>query len=143
MARLQFTPPLEDLALRPVEADRAAVLKGTVQHQVLEGEAAVAVVEGTERLIDVDCRTGAGSFSAPVRFGLAASLEVSSNVRINIQGDVLARLRQEVPEEGEVQVAALLTFPGLLASECRAIRTTRTVTPAATCPTSPAGTAYS
>lgn len=105
MARLQFTPPLDDLAVRPVEADHAAVRKGTVQHQVLEGTAAVAFVEGTDLVIDVDCRADAGSF-APVRFGLAASLEVSSNVRVDIHGEVVARLRQEVRESARTQIPA-------------------------------------
>lgn len=107
MARLQFTPPLDDLALRPVEADHAAVLKGTVQHQVLEGEEAVAFVDGTNLVIDVDCRADAGSFPSPVRFGLAASLEVASNVQVDIHGDVLTRLRQEVRQRARTQVPTL------------------------------------
>lgn len=106
MARLQFSPPLDALALRPVEADHAAVLKGTVQHQVLEGDAAVAFVEGSELIIDVDCRSDGGSFPAPVRFGIAASLEVASSVRVDIHGDVVARLRQVVRDRARAQVPA-------------------------------------
>jgi hypothetical protein len=105
-ARLQFSPPLDDLALRPVEADHAAVLKGTVQHQVLEGDAAVAFVEGSELAIDVDCRSDGGSFPAPVRFGIAASLEVSPTVRLDIHRDVVARLRQLVRDRTRAQVPA-------------------------------------
>lgn len=106
MARLQFTPPLDTLSLRPVEADHAAVLKGTVQHQVLEGHEAVAFVDGTELVIDVDCRADTGSFPAPVRFGLAASLEVGSNIQIDVHGEVLSRLRQEVRQRARAQVPA-------------------------------------
>lgn len=106
MARLQFTPPLDDLALRPVEADHAAVLKGTVQHQVLEGDEAVAFVDGTQLVIDVDCRADAGSFPWPVRFGLAASLEVASNVQVDVHGEVLVSLRQEVRQRARAQVPA-------------------------------------
>lgn len=106
MARLQFAPPLDALALRPVEADHAAVLKGTVQHQVLEGHEAVAFVDGTELMIDVDCRADAGSFPAPVRFGLAASLEVASNIQIDVHGEVLMSLRQQVRQRARAQVPA-------------------------------------
>lgn len=106
MARLQFTPPLDALALRPVEADHAAVLKGTVQHQVLEGQEAVAFVDGTELVIDVDCRADAGSFPAPVRFGLAASLEVASNIQIDVHGEVLMSLRQQVRQRARTQIPA-------------------------------------
>lgn len=104
MARLYFTPPLDELALRPVEADHAAVLKGTVQHQVLEGEEAVAFVDGTDLVIDIDCRADAGSFPSPVRFGLAASLEVAANVQIDVHAEVLSTLRQEVRQRARAQV---------------------------------------
>lgn len=94
MARLWFRPPREVLAVDPVEADRYAVEKGTVQHQVLEGNAAVAFLKGTELTIDVDCRADAGTLPNPVRFGIVASLEVSPNLRVDIHSDVVARLRQ-------------------------------------------------
>ena len=104
MARLWFKPPRDVLALDPVEADRFAVEKGTVQHQVLEGDAAVAFVEGAALAIDVDCRADAGTLLGPVRFGIAASLEVSSNVRVDLHAEVVTRLRQAVREQARAQV---------------------------------------
>jgi hypothetical protein len=106
MARLWFKPPRDQLAVASVEADHRAVEKGTVQHQVLEGDDAVAFVEGTQLAIDVDCRADAGSLPSPVRFGIAASLEVSSNARVDVHGDVLVRLRQQVRERARAQVPA-------------------------------------
>ncbi len=105
-ARLWFAPPQEDLAVAPVEADHFAVEKGTVQHQVLEGEAASGFVTGSALEVNVDCRADCGKFAAPVRFGIAASLEVSEAVAIDVHAEVRQRLRQEVQERARAQVAA-------------------------------------
>lgn len=94
----------DDLALTPTEADSNAVLKGTVQHQVLEGAAAVAFIDGTSLAIDVDCRADSGSFSGPVRYAIAASLEVSATVQIDLHAQVRDRLRAEVRDRARAQV---------------------------------------
>lgn len=106
MARLWFTPPRDELAVAPTEADHNAVVKGTTQHQVLEGDAAVAFVDGSRLVIDVDCRSDAGSMPAPVRYALAASLEVSTSVQADLHEQVEARLRTEVRERARAQVPA-------------------------------------
>ena len=106
VARLWFKPPRDELAVDPVEADRYAVEKGTVQHQVLEGDAAVAFVDGASLAIDVDCRADAGSLTSPVRFGLAASLEVSPRLRVDLHAQVAALLRQEVRDRARAHVSA-------------------------------------
>ena len=93
MARLWFRPPRDELAVAPTEGDPNAVLHGTVQHQVLEGSSAVGFVAGADLAIDVDCRSDAGTLREPVRYGLAASLEVSEGVRIDLHEQVHAQLR--------------------------------------------------
>lgn len=105
-ARLWFKPPRDELAVDPKEADPYAVEKGTVQHQVLEGDAAVAFVDGAALAIDVDCRSDAGALTSPVRFGLAASLEVSPRVRVDLHAQLTALLRQEVRDRARAQVPA-------------------------------------
>jgi hypothetical protein len=106
MARLWFSPPRDELAVAPVEADHFAVEKGTVQHQVLEGDAAVAFVKGSMLAIDVDCRSDGGAFASPIRYGLAASIEVAQNVQIDIHNEVRSRLQQEVQERARAQIGA-------------------------------------
>ncbi len=105
MARLRFTPPRDELAVTPTEADRHAVLKGTLQHQVLEGNAAVAFAEGDSLNIDIDCRVDAGQLSRPVRYGIAVSLEVASTVQIDLQEQVRTAQRIRIQQElrGRVQ----------------------------------------
>lgn len=104
MARLWFTPPRDEIGVAPVEADHYAVEKGTVQHQVLEGDAAVAYVQGSMLSIAVDCRADAGSFPAPVRYGIAASIEVAETAQVDVHGEVRARLREEVRARARAQV---------------------------------------
>lgn len=105
MARLAVQVPRADLAVEPIEADHQAVLKGTVQHQVLEGQAAVGFVPGSEMEISVDCRVDAGTLSAPVRYGLVASVEVAPAVQVDLHAQVRQGLREQVQERARQQVA--------------------------------------
>ncbi|MGI8791614.1 MAG: S8 family peptidase [Acidimicrobiales bacterium] len=104
MARLLFTPAKDDLRVSPLEADANAVFKGTVQHQVLEGSAAVGYVAGSSLAIDVDCRVDAGSLKNPVRFGLAASLEVAASVNIDLHAEVRTQTQAMVRDRVRAQV---------------------------------------
>jgi len=96
MARLHFQPPQDELGVRRVEADHNAVRHGTVQHELLEGRAAVAYAAGASLAIDVDCRIDAGTADAPVRFGLAVSLELAPTVQTDVYEEVRLALRERV-----------------------------------------------
>ena len=102
MARLWFSSSRDDLSVAPTEADHNAVLKGTVQHQVFEGFAATVYADGAELTIDVDCRSDGGTLRTPVRYGLAASLEVGPAVRADIHNQIRSRLREHVRERALV-----------------------------------------
>lgn len=103
MARLWFSPSKDDLAVTPVEADANAVLKGTVQHQVLEGSAAAGYVTGSSLAIDVDCRVDAGSLQNPIRYGIAASLEVATAVAIDLHAEVRTQLQAAIRARAQVR----------------------------------------
>jgi Subtilase family len=103
MARLRFAAPRDDLAIAPVEADANAITKGTIQHQVLEGSSVAAFARGTNLSIDVDCRGELERFPGPVRYGLAASLEVSPEVQIDVHAQVRNSLQTEVRERARAQ----------------------------------------
>ena len=96
MARLAVDVPRSPLAVEPTDADHNAILRGTVQHQVLEGAAAVAFVAGTALEISVDCRVDAGSLRAPVRYAIVASLEVKPSVQVDLHNQVRVGLRTEL-----------------------------------------------
>jgi hypothetical protein len=106
MARLKFSAPKDELAIGPIEADHNAVTKGTVQHQVLEGTAAACFASGSSLSIDVDCRGELERFPGSVRYALAASLEVSPGVQIDVHEQVRTLLRAEVRERARAQVPA-------------------------------------
>lgn len=96
MARLQLPPPTSELGLERVEAPHYAVSRGTVYHEILDGEAAVAFRSGDDLEINVDCRVDAGRLEQPVRFGLVASLEIGEGVLIDLHDEVQQQLRVQV-----------------------------------------------
>lgn len=81
-------------------ADRRAVQRGTVQHEVLEGEHAVDFQDGDNIVIKVNCRADAGEILHPIRYGLAVSLEVAESVGIPIYQEIRDRLQIRVPVRG-------------------------------------------
>lgn len=105
MARLAVQVPRTVLAVEPIEADHNAVLRGTVQHQVLEGQAVVGFLTGSALEISVDCRVDAGTLSAPVRYGLVASLEVGATVQTDLHAEVRQGIRAQVQQRLREQVA--------------------------------------
>jgi hypothetical protein len=98
MARLSFQPPQSELGVTRTDADSNAVRKGTIQHEVLEGRAAVAFTDGQSLAVDVDCRIDAGTVDVPVRYGLAMSLELASTVRADIHAEIRQRLQVQLHE---------------------------------------------
>jgi hypothetical protein len=96
MARLFFKPPGAELGVARTDADARAVRNGTVQHEVLEGETAVAFASGDSLAVDIDCRIDAGRIDVPVRYGLALSLELGPNARADVHAEVRAGLQAEL-----------------------------------------------
>jgi hypothetical protein len=99
MARLRFGDVHNALALGSFEADRRAAVRGTVQHEVLDGRRATVFIDGDSIAIDVDCRVDVGSTTTETRYGIAASLEVGASVQADIHNEVRQQLRAraEVP----------------------------------------------
>lgn len=93
MARLQITPPTNDIGVDRIEAPHYAAARGTVHHEVLEGEAAVAFQAGNNLEIAVDCFVDAGTLNAPVRFAVVVSLELAEGVLVDVHDEVQQQLR--------------------------------------------------
>ena len=104
MARLRFEPPRSELGADPTEAEHNAIFRGTVQHQVLEGTAAIPFVSGDVFEINVDCRVDAGRLANPVRYGLAVSIEMAQSVQADIHAQVRAGLRVLVEQRIRPQI---------------------------------------
>ncbi len=75
------------------DADWQAVQRGTVQHEVFEGEKAAAFVEGDEIVIRVSCREDAPVLSGSVPYTLAVTLEVDPAIGVDIYTEVRERVQ--------------------------------------------------
>ena len=82
-----------------------AVQRGTVQHEVFEGEKAEPFIEGNVIEIKVNCREDAGKIQSPIAYGLVVSLEVAEGVDIAVYNEVRTRISpaiqiQQVANQG-------------------------------------------
>ena len=91
-ASLWFEMSNNGLAPTRSDADWRAVRRGTVQHEVFEGQRAEPFIDGDVIEIKVNCREDAGKIQNPVSYGLAVSLEVAEGVDIAIYNEIRTRV---------------------------------------------------
>lgn len=82
------------LATDRQEASNQAVVRGTVQHEILEGERAVPYVDGDDLAFTVTCRPGAGALDDEVPYAFIVTLETAQEVGIPVYLEVSSRIRQ-------------------------------------------------
>ena len=93
-AQLWFSPPKEDLGVERTQADWQTVQRGTVQHEVLEGERSGEFVTGANLEIQVSCRADAGALEDEVPYALVTTIEVTSDLWVsNIYDEVRAAIQ--------------------------------------------------
>ena len=95
VAQLWFNPANE-IAPTRIHADHRAVQRGTVQHEILEGDHAVVFQDGDVNRLKINCRAVGGRITEPVRYGLAVTLEVAAGIDIPIYQEVRDRLAVRV-----------------------------------------------
>ncbi|MGO9622117.1 MAG: S8 family peptidase [Desulfobaccales bacterium] len=91
-AALWFEPPKELLQVNRKQADWQAVKRGTIQHEVLEGEQASPFVDGDNLEIKVNCTEDAGSLEDFIPYALATTLEVKEDIGIPLYSEVQVRV---------------------------------------------------
>lgn len=91
-ASLWFEINNDRLTLSRSDADRNAVRRGTVQHEVFEGQSADPFIDGERLEIKVNCRNDAGIIPNPVAYGLVVSLEVAEGVDIAVYNEIRAQI---------------------------------------------------
>lgn len=101
-ARLWVLPPHETLRATRVECDWRDVRRGTVQHEILEGEEAFAFVDGDVLRFKVNCAADAGRIDVPTPFAICVSLEVAEGIEYPIYSEIAQRLQARA----QVDVAA-------------------------------------
>jgi hypothetical protein len=97
-AHLWFDSENEILQLNRLEADAKAVQRGTVQHEIFEGERATAFIDGDVLKIKVNCKEDANGLSTrdAVPYTIAVTLEVAEGIDIPIYTEVKDRVRTRV-----------------------------------------------
>jgi subtilisin family serine protease len=96
-AKLWLTPPQTELAVKRTNSvyDKAAQ-RGTLQHEILEGEDALAYVDGAKLECKVNCAADAGELTHKIRFALCLTIEVQVGVGIPIYQEIRARIAPQV-----------------------------------------------
>ena len=92
-ADLWFNPLDPPLRVDRQQADYHAAQRGTVQHEVFEGERASAFTDGATIGIQVNCKADAGTLEGTVSYALAVSLEVGEEIAIPIYDEVRVRVQ--------------------------------------------------
>lgn len=98
VAHLWFNPNEQksEIVKDRKNADYRAVQRGTVQHEILEGHQAALFQDGDNLVIKVNCRAEAGKITEPIRYGLAATLEIAETIDLPIYQEVRDRLAVRV-----------------------------------------------
>ncbi len=91
-ASMWFEMSNNSLVPARTDADSRAAQRGTVQHEVFEGQRAEPFIDGDVIEIKVNCREDAGKIHRPVAYGLAVSLEVAEGVDIAIYNEIRTRI---------------------------------------------------
>ena len=86
------------LNIKRIDSDHNQVLRGTVQHEVLEGKREIsAYQEGAYLLLHVTCKANATeTLDQTIPYGLAVTLEVAEGVDIPIYQQIRARIQSQV-----------------------------------------------
>ncbi len=98
-AKLSFQPPNNSLLnIKRVDANHNQVLRGTVQHEILEGESQIsAYQEDGFILLHVTCKADATAhLDQKIPYGLAVTLEVAEDVDIPIYSQIRDRIKPQV-----------------------------------------------
>ncbi|MEN6358238.1 MAG: S8 family peptidase [Armatimonadota bacterium] len=76
--------------------DWQAALRGTLQHEVFEGDSASVFSSQSDVQIHVSCSEDAGRLTETVPYGLAVTLEVAPETKLPLYEDIVARIRPVV-----------------------------------------------
>jgi len=96
VANLWYEIANNPLGVARTEADWRAVRRGTVQHEIFEGEEAHPFSDGDTLDIKINCRNDAGKIVTPVKYGLIVSLEVAQGVNIAVYDEIRTHIATTV-----------------------------------------------
>jgi hypothetical protein len=83
---------LHRLGMERVGIDQNLAQRGTVQHQVYEGERAITYGEDESLTFQINCRADAGGSERPIRYGIAITLEVAEGTGLSIYDEIRTKI---------------------------------------------------
>jgi len=92
-AALWFKSPSSPLSVDRQQASWQAVQRGTVQHEILEGDQADAFIDGETVDVLVSSRADAGALEDAVPYSLAVTLEIADQIGIDIYNEIRVRVQ--------------------------------------------------
>lgn len=92
VSKLWVSPPQDEFGVARVECVHDHAQRGTLQHDVLEGDDAIAFVDGTMLQFKVNCAPDASSFEQTIPFALCVSIEVPIETGLPIYQEIRARV---------------------------------------------------
>jgi Subtilase family len=95
-AALWFSQEKEALGLAKTDLDFDSSKRGTLQHQIFEGDKARAFVDGDAIGVKVNCAEDAGKLTEKIPYAIAVTLEIAEPVDIRIFEEVRDRIRQKI-----------------------------------------------
>lgn len=94
----------KDLTSRsPSSVDWQQVLRGTLQHEIFEGEELAVITEDRMLEIKVNCKEHASKIIEPIRYGLAITLEVAEGVDMQLYQEIQEVIEEQIREQERVQ----------------------------------------
>lgn len=96
-SQLFFTIENTQLTPKRAESDYYAVRRGTIQHEIFEGQNAIPFQDGDTIKIKVNCRLDAGTDKDTViPYGIAVTMEVAEGINIPIYEEIRTRIATAV-----------------------------------------------
>ena len=95
-ASLWFEVDNKMIASERSEAEWRSVRRGTVQHEIFQGEQAIPLADGDFLKIKINCRKDAAKIQNAISYGLVVSLEVAEGVDIEIYNEIRTRVMPAV-----------------------------------------------
>lgn len=91
-AGLWFEVDGDAIATSRAEVDTRVSRRGTAQHEVFEGDRAIAITDDASMKVKVNCRKDAAKIRQAVAYGLAVTLEVAEGIDIAIYEEIRTRI---------------------------------------------------
>lgn len=95
-ARLWIVPPNDEFGVSRMDCDWQHVRRGTLQHELFEGENALAFADGSELVFKVNCAEDGGKLSEKVPFALCVSLEIGEGIDLPVYQQIHEIVMQRV-----------------------------------------------